>query len=259
MEDGEGAASDAPRRRPLWRFFLTPLGTFFGAALAAVAGAAGLAVWEFAKAEVKPTPTLLVNVQTDPARWNEAQSNLGAFRYVVPRAPAAIGSPPPGQSWDWHSWAHEIGGVDNWTSIQLTLEAPGSRRVLVQGVWPEIVERRPPLEGTSVSVPAGGATPNVDVLTIDLDRDLPRAESDSSTDRRSVYTLAKGEVAVAYIDATTDEYDVEWRLKLGYVVDGRDYVRTIDDGGKPFRTTSERRARQYDWNGRRWVASAARG
>jgi hypothetical protein len=251
------ATSSSSPPNALWRFLLTPVGKFLGAAVLAIAGAAGLAVWNYASEEVTRPPTLLLNVQSDPAMWNEPQANFGDLAYVVPREPNAIGKPPPGFSWDWQNWAHGIGGVNTWTSLQVTIEAPNEGRVTIQGVRPEVVRRRPPLRGSAISIPGGGATPEQRVIRIDLDRNWPRVEysdpKSGSPDQPFTLTLADGEVAVFYVDATSQRYDIEWRLKLNSVVNGETYVRTIDDSGKPFRTTSDRNAPRYVWSGGKWV------
>lgn len=251
--------ADAAPKRPqkqrsrLRRVLLTPLGMLGGAILVAIGGAVGAAIWSLARQQIATTPAVRPNVQTDPALWNAPQGNFGSYTYVVPRRPGEIGKPPTRYSWNWQPWVHELGGVNTTTNIQLTVQGGKASQVLIQGLRAKIVRRRPALAGTAITSPAGGGTPNARIVGIDLDQgrvDYYDPETEQSSAKPFALTVGKGEVAVIYVDASTRSSDVDWRLELALVADGNTEIRTIDDRGKPFRTTSDRDAAHYVWTGR---------
>ncbi len=253
-ESGEDTGATPEGRAKLPKWLRTPLAKVGYAVLTAVAVAIAFGLWNYTRDKVAPTPPLRLNVVTNPSFWNEPTVNFGDFTYVVPRKTSEIGKPPPGYSWDWHEWAHGIGGVNTWTNVQLTLEGRHESEVLISGVNVEVLERRPPLKGSAISIPGGGASPSARVVRVDLDRNPPKVTySDREESKPFAISLPKGEVGVVYIDATSAKYDVEWILRLAVIVDGKPELRTIDDGGKPFRTTSDVNARRFVWSGGRWA------
>jgi hypothetical protein len=257
---GSKTTSSAPQAQvPQW--LSTPLARAATAAVVAIGGAAGVAIWNYGRSQVAATPPVRVTVQTNPAVWESGELDWIGYAYVIPRTLSDIGTPPPGRSWDWYTWAHQLGGADAWTRVQVTLEGRADSQVLIDRVWVNIVKRRPPLKGTAIYYRPGGAYVSVRLLGVDLDTNPPtvtfqRAESEAADPEHAyrpfTFSLSDGEVEVFYIDGYTEKHYVEWTLTFRLIANGEAKDVVVTDHGKPFRTTSTANSRVYAWYGDGW-------
>jgi hypothetical protein len=229
-----------------------------------VLGAAGCAYVGLAVADVAPRPwqrsqqPVEVRVETDPRQFlADLPYRWAEFEYVFMRRPEELGRPP----YLCHhrsTWARRHGGVDaEQTTFRIYIEGRTDDRTVILGA-PRIMfrePRQPPLQGTRVACPVGGAQPAIRKLTIDLDK---AAGCFTSRDgvcakRAPQFTLAKGDVEIFDVTAATRHCFCEWSIEIPYSV-GREKhsVEITDEDGKPFKTTGLSRAKTYSFAGNRW-------
>jgi hypothetical protein len=248
-------SASANLKRPRFAFLLTSAGKLLAAAIAAIGGALGLLVWNYARSHVAPTLAYTMNVETHPSAWDVPIGNTGSITYVVPREPEKIGKPPSKWSWDWQNWVRQMGGIDARTHIRVFLQGRTENQIVVQEVRAAVIRRGAPLTGTAITSPSGGASPEARYVTLNLDtgRPVPGScydpYSESLSKKSCVFALNQHESGVIYIDAATKKSTVEWRLKIGLIVNGKPKFETVPKLGKPpFRTTADRTQPHFQWD-----------
>ena len=198
--------------------------------------------------------------------------------FVIAKPIEEIEPPPNGEFEEGrYAWAHAQGGVDALESlIRFVVRGETAEPVVLMGLRVEIVERGPPLAGTLVSYFGLGAPAAVRFFEIDLDAERPRARFIGDDERETTlfpYRVSSSELEIFDVVARSLRSDVSWRLRLDYVAKGEQGTTTIDDHGKPFRTTARHDAgfldparssgppRQvgYGWLDGRWQELAAAG
>jgi hypothetical protein len=183
---------------------------------------------------------LSVQVSSDVDQFDSAGEPLRP-EFIVPRPIAAIGPPPSGDRPEGrYGWAHKLGGVDTSTVIRVTVTGKSSSSVVLQDLEFKVTSRRPPLGGSRItysSIKLGRREP-VRLVRVDLDASPPKWSFEDKRGARFPFTVTNSEVEVFDIAADTAECDCSWTAGLRYVADGEQGITTIDDNGKPFRTTS---------------------
>jgi hypothetical protein len=163
--------------------------------------------------------------------------------FVIAKPIEEIGPPPNGEFEEGrYAWAHGQGGVDALESlVRFVVRGETADPVVLTGLRVEIVERGPPLAGTLLSYFGLGAPAAVRFFEIDLDVEPPRAKFIGDDEQETTlfpYRVSDSELEIFDVVARSLRSDVSWRLRLDYVAKGEQGTTTIDDDGKPFRTTA---------------------
>ena len=174
--------------------------------------------------------------------------------FVISRPIEEIGPPPNGDfEQGRYAWAHAQGGVDALQSlVRFVVRGETEQPVVLLGLRVEIVERAPPLEGTLVSYFGQGAPAAVRFFEIDLDDGQPRAKFIGDDEQEATlfpFRVSSSELEIFDVIARSLRSDVSWRLRLDYVAKGEQGTTTIDDRGKPFRTTAPHDANSLGLSG----------
>jgi hypothetical protein len=141
------------------------------------------------------------------------------------------------------------------TRTRLVLEGRRTDPVLIESIAARIVKRRPPLAGTLLEVGAQGGAGDVVHLGFDLDSPDLNARSmrgrvlGERYDKTKFVALAKAEPLVVTISAFTATCYCEWVIDVATRSAGRKERMTIDDRGKPFRSTAlaHRYSREFQY------------
>ncbi len=194
---------------------------------------AGPALWKM----IDPPPTVSRTVTSpDPL----------CTTFLIPGSPSSWG-PSPDPS-DLPEWALSRGGVETAAAtVMITVTGYEERPVTLTGLRFEVARREPPLEGTFVSNQCGDAW-TARYASVDLNETPPRIISSSAvpvmpgsiqetTPLRFPYRVSDTESESLLILAHSSGY-VEWTAHLEWSNGEDSGALTIDDKGKPFRTTS---------------------
>ncbi|MFG2594042.1 helix-turn-helix domain-containing protein [Streptomyces sp. NPDC048438] len=172
------------------------------------------------------------------------ESPCGQY-YLFDQAPDDLPPAPPPQ--DTRSWARVLDGVDGGDmKLELTLQGTSGEAVVLNGLHVRVLGRNAPLAWGAYSMGngcGGGITPQT--FDIDLDDSRPRTKPVAGEDAGVVvpakdfpYRVSSTDVEVFHLDAHVEGHDVTWYLELEWTSGGRSGMLRIDDGGKPFRTSS---------------------
>ncbi|MEV2248810.1 helix-turn-helix domain-containing protein [Streptomyces sp. NPDC049970] len=182
-----------------------------------------------------------VNATISSYNWEEPCGQL----YLLDQEPDDV--PPPPAPQDTRGWAKALGGVDGGAMrLALTLQGTSEEAVVLTGLNVRVLARNPALARSAYSMGTGcggGITPQS--FDIDLDDGRPRTEPVAGTDGDVVvpakdfpYQVTSTDVEVFHLDAHVEGHDVSWYLELAWTSGGRSGTARIDDGGRPFRTSS---------------------
>ncbi|MDN3021768.1 transcriptional regulator [Streptomyces sp. S.PB5] len=182
--------------------------------------------------------------------------------YVIDRPSSQV--PPPPTAQDAAVWASAEGALHGGnTMVQISVQGRSSTAVVLEALRVRVVQRAAPAEGNSYAMDngCGGAlTPRE--FSVDLDADRPVAHSVPGHDGeneipaiRMPYRVSAEDPEVLLVTARTVTCDCSWYLELDWSSQGRADTVRIDDGGKPFRTTADKKLPQYsyDTDARKWV------
>ncbi|MFC8230805.1 helix-turn-helix domain-containing protein [Streptomyces sp. NPDC057287] len=172
------------------------------------------------------------------------ESPCGQY-YLLDQEPDDVPPPPPPQ--DTRGWARALGGVDGGDMmLELTVQGTSGEAVVLNGLHVRVLGRDAALARSAYSMGNGcgsGITPRS--FDIDLDDSRPRSKPVAGTEGDTVvpakdfpYRVSSTDVEVFNLDAHVEGHDVTWYLELEWTSGGRSGVLRIDDGGKPFRTSS---------------------
>ncbi|MFD6281363.1 helix-turn-helix domain-containing protein [Streptomyces sp. NPDC060209] len=172
------------------------------------------------------------------------ESPCGQY-YMLDQEPDDV--PPPPAPQDTRGWARALGGVDGGDmKLELTLQGTSGEAVVLNGLHVRVLGRNAALARSAYSMGngcGGGITPQT--FDIDLDDSRPRSKPVAGEDAGKVvpakdfpYRVSSTDVEVFNLDAHVEGHDVTWYLELEWTSGGRSGTLRIDDGGKPFRTSS---------------------
>ncbi|MGH2698468.1 MAG: hypothetical protein ACRDJL_04620 [Actinomycetota bacterium] len=195
----------------------------------------------------KPVEVTLLNHPVSLRTQGAGAAYLPAF--VVPGEADEL-TPPPGfeaHPEERFEWAKTLGGVDaNFTQVKVVVRGTSSGPVILQDLRVNVVDRQPPLEGIYVP-PSGGDLVDVRWVNVALDESPPRisgGEGFIPGEGKWNFPLqvTESETEVFYIVAATESCDCRWTAELFYLANGQEESITIDNDGRPFRTTARSNA-----------------
>ncbi|MEU5525054.1 helix-turn-helix transcriptional regulator [Streptomyces sp. NPDC047860] len=194
-----------------------------------------------------------LTVHTDPYAWDDPCGQ----RYLVNR-PASEVKPPPLQP-DATAWISSFGAVSSGEQyVQLTVQGTSDRTVVVEGLSVRVAGKRSPLPWNDfvMGYPGVGCGGNVPTrsFTVALDAARP-AVTPEAGHRNFPFSVSESDPEVYYITADASAYDVSWYLELKWSSGNRSGTLTVDDKGRPFRTSGNngRPAYEFPLGSEEWV------
>lgn len=185
-----------------------------------------------------------VTVDSDPDRLDLGEVWMS---YVVPHSLASIerqypkgGSGPSGCPGRFRWW-RSIGAVEGKSRFKVKLA--GLADTSIVEARPRILRRAPARKGIGLVC---GPEGSVEVRNVVVELEAPNrvyhvegSEEEQNLKRRPfVLSLRKGEVEVLDVIASARSHYYEWVFELTITHRGERYTVTVDDHGRPFRTTS---------------------
>ncbi|NEA98006.1 helix-turn-helix transcriptional regulator [Streptomyces sp. SID13726] len=185
--------------------------------------------------------------------------------YVIDKPPAQV--PPPPMSQDAANWAGPLGAIHGReTMVQISVQGKNSTAVVLEDLRVRVVSRGAPAKGNAYAMEQGcGGALTPRYFSVNLDKDRPIAHPESGNDGENVlpavkmpYRVSSEDPEILLVTAQTQTCDCSWYLELDWSSQGRTGTVRVDDGGKPFRTTSIKGLPRY-WYGtdgagqRAWV------
>jgi hypothetical protein len=179
--------------------------------------------------------------------------------YVIPRSLTRGELPVSGDDrGNLYEWANQMAGTNATdTLVRLVIRGDSASPVILQNLDVEVVNRQPALAGTFIGQDGLGSGVTVRYVSADLDSTPPDVRFvNPAGETLDVLPLqvTPSDVEVIDIYAFSLECDCEWVVNLVFAVDGETESMTVDDDGKPFRTTSDTAATpRWIWNGNKWM------
>ncbi|GAA2608613.1 helix-turn-helix transcriptional regulator [Streptomyces roseoviolaceus] len=194
-----------------------------------------------------------LTVNTTPHAWEDPCSQ----RYLVNRPPGQVGPPPLEQ--DAPAWVAANGAVPSGQQfLKLTVQGTGKETVVVDGLTVRMAGKRTPLAWNDYAmgypgVGCGGGVPTR-FFTVALDAARPSVVPEAGHDDFP-FSVSQSDPEVYYIRADASAYDVSWYLELRWSSGSRHGTLTVDDKGRPFRTSGNngRPAYEFPLGGDKWV------
>ncbi|MFF8399360.1 helix-turn-helix domain-containing protein [Streptomyces sp. NPDC016172] len=192
-------------------------------------------------------------VDTEPHAWESPCSQ----RYLIDLPPGRVGPPPPEQ--DAPGWVAATGAVPSGEQfLKLTVQGTGKETVVVKGLTVRMAGKRAPLAWNDYAmgypgVGCGGGVPTR-FFTVALDAARPGVVPEAGH-AGFPFKVSESDPEVYYIRADASAYDVSWYLELRWSSGNRTGTLTVDDHGRPFRTSGNngRPAYEFPLGGEKWV------
>ncbi|WP_190196110.1 helix-turn-helix domain-containing protein [Streptomyces djakartensis] len=205
-----------------------------------------------------PGPAPLT-VNTSPHAWESPCSQ----RYLVNRPPGQVGPPPLEQ--DAPAWVAATGAVPSGEQyLKLTVQGTGKKTVVIDGLTVRMAGKRAPLAWNDYAmgypgVGCGGGVPTR-FFTVALDAARPAVVPEAGH-RDFPFKVSESDPEVYHIRADASAYDVSWYLELSWSSGSRKGTLTVDDRGRPFRTSGNngRPAYEFPLGGEKWVEAGTTG
>ncbi|MFE6979004.1 helix-turn-helix domain-containing protein [Streptomyces sp. NPDC057682] len=171
--------------------------------------------------------------------------------------------PPPDNPKTSRGWAKVLGGVDGGTMmLEITVQGTSEQAVVLNALRVRVLSQRAPLQHSAFSMGEGcGSTIEPQSFKVDLDDSRPTLvpvagmQADGPIPAKNFpFRVSASDVEVFDIEAHVEGHDVSWVLELDWSSGGRTGTLEIDDGGKPFRTSSiaGRPTYYYRWDTTVW-------
>ncbi|MEU0384569.1 helix-turn-helix domain-containing protein [Streptomyces chartreusis] len=200
-----------------------------------------------------PSGAAPLTVHTEPHAWESPCSQ----RYLVNRPPGRVGPPPLEQ--DAPAWVGAMGAVPSGEQyLKVTVQGTGTETVVVDGLTVRMAGKRAPLAWNDYAMgyPGVGCGGNVQTrsFTVALDAARPAVVPEAGHDDFP-FKVSESDPEVYYIRADASAYDVSWYLELNWSSGSRKGTLTVDDRGRPFRTSGNngRPAYEFPLGGDKWV------
>ncbi len=194
-----------------------------------------------------------LTVDTEPHAWEDPCSQ----RYLIDLPPGRVGPPPPEQ--DAPGWVAATGAVPSGEQfLKLTVQGKGEETVVLKGLTVRMAGKRAPLAWNDYAmgypgVGCGGGVPTR-FFTVALDAARPGVVPEAGH-ANFPFKVSESDPEAFYIRADASAYDVRWYLELRWSSGDRSGTLTVDDHGKPFRTSGNngRPAYEFPLGGEKWV------
>ncbi|WP_225654310.1 helix-turn-helix domain-containing protein [Streptomyces pseudogriseolus] len=194
-----------------------------------------------------------VTVQADPYAWESPCSQ----RYLVDK-PASEMKPPPVEEGA-ASWVAANGAVSSGQQyLRLTVQGTGPETVVIDGLTVRVAGKRAPLAWNDFAmaypgVGCGGGVPTR-AFSVSLDSARPALTPDPGN-QDFPFKVSESDPEVYYVTASVSAYDVDWYLELKWSSGDRSGTLTVDDEGRPFRTSGNKGRPAYEFpiGGDGWV------
>ncbi|MGW0290094.1 helix-turn-helix domain-containing protein [Streptomyces tuirus] len=194
-----------------------------------------------------------LTVDTEPHAWEDPCSQ----RYLIDLPPGRVGPPPPEQ--DAPGWVAANGAVPSGKQfLKLTVQGKGQETVVVKRLTVRMAGKRAPLAWNDYAmgypgVGCGGGVPTR-FFTVALDAARPGVVPEAGH-ADFPFKVSESDPEVYYIRADASAYDVSWYLELAWSSGNRTGTLTVDDHGRPFRTSGNngRPAYEFPLGGEKWV------
>ncbi|CAL9459062.1 helix-turn-helix domain-containing protein [Streptomyces sp. enrichment culture] len=194
-----------------------------------------------------------VTVQADPYAWESPCSQ----RYLADK-PAGEMQPPPLEEGA-AAWVAAHGAVSSGQQyLRLTVQGTGPETVVVDGLTVRVAGKRAPLAWNDYAmaypgVGCGGGVPTR-AFAVSLDSARPSLTPEPGNDDFP-FKVSEADPEVYHITASVSAYDVDWYLELKWSSGDRSGTLTVDDEGRPFRTSGNtgRPAYEFPIGGDGWV------
>ncbi|WP_225626968.1 helix-turn-helix domain-containing protein [Streptomyces werraensis] len=194
-----------------------------------------------------------VTVQVDPYAWESPCSQ----RYLADK-PAGEMQPPPLEEGA-AAWVAAHGAVSSGQQyLRLTVQGTGPETVVVDGLTVRVAGKRAPLAWNDYAmaypgVGCGGGVPTR-AFAVSLDSARPSLTPEPGNDDFP-FKVSEADPEVYHITASVSAYDVDWYLELKWSSGDRSGTLTVDDEGRPFRTSGNtgRPAYEFPIGGDGWV------
>ncbi|MFD5334411.1 helix-turn-helix domain-containing protein [Streptomyces hawaiiensis] len=194
-----------------------------------------------------------LTVDTEPHAWESPCSQ----RYLVNLPPGRVRPPPVEQ--DAPGWVAAMGAVPSGEQLlKLTVQGTGKETVVVKGLTVRMAGKRAPLAWNDYAmgypgVGCGGGVPTR-FFTVALDAARPGVVPEAGH-AGFPFKVSESDPEVYYIRADASAYDVSWYLELTWSSGDRTGTLTVNDQGRPFRTSGNngRPAYEFPLGGEKWV------
>lgn len=194
-----------------------------------------------------------VKVTTQPYTWETPCEQ----HYLIERPPAQV-APPPLER-DAPAWVGAVGAVSaGGQYVKLTLQGTGKDTVVLESLTVRMAGKRAPLAWNDYAMgyPGVGCGAGVPTrsFTVALDAVRPAVVPEAGQPNFP-FKVSESEPEVFYVKADASAYDVSWYLELAWTSGSRHGTVTVDNGGKPFRTSGRNGRPGYEFplGGDGWV------
>lgn len=182
--------------------------------------------------------------------------------YLVDQDAGSV-PPPPDNPKTSRGWAKVLGGVDGGTMmLEITVQGTSEQAVVLNALRVRVLSQRAPLQHSAFSMGEGcGSTIEPQSFKVDLDDSRPTLvpvagmQADGPVPAKNFpFRVTASDVEVFDIEAHVEGHDVSWVLELDWSSGGRTGTLVVNDGGKPFRTSSiaGRPTYYYRWDTSVW-------
>ncbi|GGR00883.1 helix-turn-helix domain-containing protein [Streptomyces asoensis] len=186
-----------------------------------------------------------LTVSTRPYAWIDPCSQ----HYLIERGPEGVKPPPVEQ--DAPAWVARHRAVSAGEQfVQITVQGTGEKTVVVESLTVRTVAKAAPLAWNDYAmgypgVGCGGGMPTR-AFSVALDAARPSLVPEAGH-RDFPFTVSESDPEVYYVTADASAYDVRWYLELAWSSGSRHGTVTIDDEGKPFRTSGNNGRPDYEF------------
>jgi hypothetical protein len=185
----------------------------------------------------------------------EAGTPIGQY-YVTPKSemssPTALDSAELSGNDPFNfAFARNHSGVEGSPQIvRLQLRAKGDEPVTINAITVHVVRRAAPIQGWyAISAGCGGLT--VRTASVNLDAPKPEVQllDDLGAPKKDIALfVTRTDIELIELQASTEKAMVDWTAEVFYSGPKGDGSVTVDDGGHPFRVTTETASDGYELN-----------
>lgn len=208
------------------------------------------------KAAEERRQPLEITIETDPVVFEKGRPDWTGYSFVTQRTAQSVPPPPRGECRSRRSWARRFGAADaDFTRIHVGVRGRPAAPVRIANVEVLVHERRPPIRGTHLVCPVGGATPEFRGLVVNLDRDPPDVSFVDPRGGKPItppYIVSRSEEEILEIEARTTRCYCTWSAQIIAFVAGKRRAVNIGGADKPFETSPSAQSETVEWSRGRW-------